>query len=53
MQPSPDAVRVSLSPLEKGYYRVVSGENEIFDVPNASIEHAKEFDKDLRILQKA
>jgi hypothetical protein len=50
MQPSSDAKGVNLPPLEKGNYRVVTGDNQIYDVPVESIEQAQQFDADLRVL---
>jgi hypothetical protein len=53
MQPTVDSRRIVLPPLEKGFFRVVTSDKQIYDVPAASIERAIEFDEDLRILQRA
>jgi hypothetical protein len=50
MEPTPDSKCVTLPPLEQGKYRVVAGDNALYDVPFESIEQAKKNDPDLRVL---
>jgi hypothetical protein len=53
MQPTPDSKYVNLPPLEKGFFRIVTHDSQIYDLPAASVAQAKTFDEDLRILQEA
>jgi hypothetical protein len=53
MQPTLDSKYVNLPPLEKGFFRIVTHDSQIYDLPAASVAQAKTFDEDLRILQEA
>jgi hypothetical protein len=53
MQPTYDSVGVPLPALQGGWVRVVTSENDMFDLPAASLNAAKQNDPDLRVILTA